>query len=70
MPFRQRAAVSHFILHFLEKWMSPLLIAGPIVHLNNIKIHVNIWKTETERRDFRHALKVSRGLTGDIKLER
>lgn len=50
--------------------MSQLLAAGPILNLNNVKIHVNIWKTEAVDESSDGLLNhVSQGLTRNIKLE-
>lgn len=50
--------------------MSQLLVAGPILNLNNVNIHVNIWKTEAVDESSDGLLNhVSQGLTRNIKLE-
>lgn len=46
-----------------------MLTAGLLLHLNNIKIRVNIWKTEAQDASLDRILnQVSRGLTGDVNL--
>lgn len=46
-----------------------MLTGGPLLRLNNIKIHVNIWKTEAQDESLdRISNQVSQGLIGDVNL--
>ena len=48
LAFWTKSQNASFYTSFPQIWLSQLLTAGPSLHLNNIKIYVNIWKTEAE----------------------
>lgn len=48
-----------FMFPFLQIGMSRLLTAGPCLHFNKVKAHVNIWEIEAGGGEFGGTLKVS-----------